>query len=251
MDRVLIWLESSFRRGSQLNGILYLHRVIDPKMQGSALQNARMFRQLCGPDCFKKIFLGTTFWENVQRASENRENTNSNEILTSGEQMVGKGSQVVRLENNKEDGLRVLEQIAMKEKIMLQSQKELVIEKKSHQETAAAKIMSKEILKQKQELERNLAEEQRRHQLEIERADHRRGEQAARERERLRREAKSGRGSVSWQKREIGKPSKKLNRQDWKRRGTVEPNFSVLKNESTELGENNKPNKQERGHKGR
>jgi hypothetical protein len=157
-------------------------------MQGSALQNARMFRQLCGPDCFKNIFLGTTFWGNVPAGvGEQREQ----ELKRNPEfwgAMIRKGSQVIRLENNREDGLRILEQIAKKEKITLQSQQEVVIENKSHQDTAAVKVMNEEFLKQKQELERKFAEEQQRNQLQMERADRRRRERAARERERLRRE---------------------------------------------------------------
>jgi hypothetical protein len=188
MNRILVWLEASFRRGTRLNGIVYLHRIIDPKLQGSALQNARMFRQLCGPDCFKNIFLGTTFWESVPPGvGEQREQELKMNFEFWGA-MIKKGSQVVRLENNREDGLRILEQIARKDKITLQSQQELVMEKKSYQETAAAKVMNEAFLKQKQELDRKLAEEQRRNQLQVERADCLRRERVAQERERLRRQ---------------------------------------------------------------
>ena len=158
------------------------------KMQGSALQNARMFCQLCGPDCFKNIFLGTTFWEGVPPSvGEQREQELKRNPDVWGA-MVRKGSQVVRLGNNQKDGLRILEKIAKEEKIILQSQQELVVENKSHQETAAAKAMNQEFRKQKQELERKFTEGQRRNQIQMEYADQQRREHAAQEKESLRRE---------------------------------------------------------------
>jgi predicted GTPase len=43
VNRILDWLETEYRKGTKLNAILYLHRITDPRMQGSALRNLRMF----------------------------------------------------------------------------------------------------------------------------------------------------------------------------------------------------------------
>ncbi|KAF8858316.1 hypothetical protein BDZ45DRAFT_785836, partial [Acephala macrosclerotiorum] len=50
------YLASSYRSGRKLNGIPYLHHIIDQKMQGSALRNLTMFRKLCGEDCLRISF---------------------------------------------------------------------------------------------------------------------------------------------------------------------------------------------------
>lgn len=49
----------------RLNGIIYLHRITDVRMQGSAKKNLLMFKQLCGPDALKNVVLATTMWSLV------------------------------------------------------------------------------------------------------------------------------------------------------------------------------------------
>lgn len=45
---VAFWLAAAYSKSVRLAGIIYLHRIIDPRMQGSALKNLRMFQKLCG-----------------------------------------------------------------------------------------------------------------------------------------------------------------------------------------------------------
>ena len=45
---VAFWLAAAYTKHTQLAGILYLHRITEPKFQGSAKRNLRMFQQLCG-----------------------------------------------------------------------------------------------------------------------------------------------------------------------------------------------------------
>ena len=159
MTRVLEWLESSFRSGTRLNGLIYLHRIIDPKMQGSALNNMRMFRKLCGPECFQNIILATTFWDDVPAdlGGEREQELKENDEFWG--KMVKKGSEVVRLGTDKESGMELLMEIAKKQKITLQSQHEMVDENKSARETAAAQSIHEEIQRQKEEFERRIEEQ--------------------------------------------------------------------------------------------
>jgi hypothetical protein len=159
MTRVLEWLESSFRSGTRLNGLIYLHRIIDPKMQGSALNNIRMFRNLCGPECFQNIILATTFWDDVsaELGTKREQQLKQNDEFWG--KMVKKGSKVVRLGTDRESGMKLLMRIAKKEKITLQSQHEMVDQNKSASETAAAQLIYEEMQRQKEEFERKLEEQ--------------------------------------------------------------------------------------------
>jgi hypothetical protein len=144
----------------RLNGLIYLHRIIDPKMQGSALSNIRMFRKLCGPGCFPNIVLATTFWGDVtpDLGAERERQLKENKEFWGD--MVKKGSQVVRLGTDRDTGLKVLMEIAKKQKITLQSQHEMVTENKAAGDTTVAQELNAEILQQKKEFER-LIEEKR------------------------------------------------------------------------------------------
>jgi hypothetical protein len=56
------WLSTRYQEKTLLSGVLYLHRITDPKMQGSAKRNLLMFMQLCGAHCYQNVMLVTTMW---------------------------------------------------------------------------------------------------------------------------------------------------------------------------------------------
>jgi hypothetical protein len=58
-----------YDKGIKLNGIVYLHRISDPRMGGSALKNLNMFQRLCGKPSLPNVILATTMWGEVQRQS--------------------------------------------------------------------------------------------------------------------------------------------------------------------------------------
>ncbi|PPR07082.1 hypothetical protein CVT24_010983 [Panaeolus cyanescens] len=64
------WLEGSYRKGKTLTGILYLHRMTDNRMTGTANRNLRMFGQLCGNDAAQKVILVTTMWDRMKGKDE-------------------------------------------------------------------------------------------------------------------------------------------------------------------------------------
>ncbi|KJA22638.1 hypothetical protein HYPSUDRAFT_54752 [Hypholoma sublateritium FD-334 SS-4] len=51
--------------GRNINGIIYLHRISDPRVGGAAKKNLRLFRELCGEDMLRNVRLVTTNWDNV------------------------------------------------------------------------------------------------------------------------------------------------------------------------------------------
>jgi len=184
MTRVLKWLESSFRSGTRLNGLIYLHRIIDPKMQGSALNNMRMFRKLCGPECFGNIILATTFWGDVPAALGAQREKQLKEKDEFWGKMVKKGSETVRLGTAREDGMELLMSIAKKQKITLQSQREMVDEDKSASETAAAQSVHEEVRRQREEFEGRMEEEKKENERRLREQARARKEALERERER-------------------------------------------------------------------
>ncbi|RAQ65325.1 hypothetical protein COH20_008621 [Aspergillus flavus] len=50
-----------------LTGLLYLHRISDVRMQGSALKNIRMFQSLFGENDMANVVLVTTRWNSVTK----------------------------------------------------------------------------------------------------------------------------------------------------------------------------------------
>ena len=159
-------------------------------MQGSALRNMRMFRKLCGPDCYKNVVLATTFWNKVSEATgQEREK----ELMTKDEfwgQMVRKESQVVRLGRDQVSALGVIGLIKQDDKILLQAQKELVIENKSREETAAAVLVNEEAKRLERERQRRLARERDEAERQLRAREAERARKAKEEKDRLAAELK-------------------------------------------------------------
>jgi hypothetical protein len=55
-----------YKRGLKLAGILYLHRMTDLRISGSALKNLHVFSGLCGMEKMPTVVLMTTFWGGVE-----------------------------------------------------------------------------------------------------------------------------------------------------------------------------------------
>jgi hypothetical protein len=57
------WLSAAASQKIHLSGILYLHRINQPRLQGSAKKNIRQFEKLCGDGALGKVILVTTMWD--------------------------------------------------------------------------------------------------------------------------------------------------------------------------------------------
>jgi hypothetical protein len=51
-----------------LSGIIYLHRITDVRMGGSATKNLQLIRELCGDHFLKRVTLVTTMWNSLQES---------------------------------------------------------------------------------------------------------------------------------------------------------------------------------------
>ncbi|KAF7974365.1 hypothetical protein HWV62_12326 [Athelia sp. TMB] len=65
--RIATWLTATYQQHIFITAILYLHRISDNRMAGSALRNMDMFRRLCGNDALPNVVLVSTMWDQVDR----------------------------------------------------------------------------------------------------------------------------------------------------------------------------------------
>lgn len=158
----------SYGSGTRLSGVIYLHNISKPRIEGSALENLEMFRKLCGDEALKNVILATTFWDLVDKAQGEM---NVQELMTNDAfwgRMVKKGSRVFKLKaNSSSSGFRILK--AIKGHCALRAQVEIVDEGKPIRETEAAsftlsaakKRLEEKFREDKEETRRVLAENQR------------------------------------------------------------------------------------------
>jgi hypothetical protein len=135
-------LKSSYRAGTKLNGILYLHSITAPKIAGSAFDNLCMFRKLYGEDALQHVVLATTFWGSTDLATEERRESALIQNDTLWGRMMKARSKVVRLESNRESALNALRDVSNASKVILQAQYEMIEEGKASNDTEAARFIS-------------------------------------------------------------------------------------------------------------
>ncbi|KAK4244618.1 P-loop containing nucleoside triphosphate hydrolase protein [Corynascus novoguineensis] len=154
-----VWLYETYHENHLLNGIIFMHRISDTRMSGSARKHLKTFRKLCGPDAFKNICLVTSMWGNISNLVEGERR--EDELKSTAEYwgtMCEKGSKVFRFLGTTESGMEIIAQILRMDKVKLQVQREMAEEGLEVRDTAAAKELGAQIesdrLRQLLELER-------------------------------------------------------------------------------------------------
>ncbi|KAH0562389.1 hypothetical protein GP486_002912 [Trichoglossum hirsutum] len=136
------WLRESYEAKTKLSGIIYLHSIKNERMEGSALRNLRMFRELCGDEPLKNVILVTSFWDDVLRnVAEKREEELRTEFWGG---MIRRGSRTDRFQG-RASALSIILSLTKKKPVPLEIQCELVEQRKPLVETAAGIAVNEEL----------------------------------------------------------------------------------------------------------
>lgn len=147
------WLTDSYIHQIKLNGIIYLHRITEMRMQGAAERNLFMFRKLCGNDALKNIVLATTMWELVDPDVGDKREKHLIDNPEFWGWMHENGSQITRHQNSRDSALRIVDIFASrdttKQKVDLGIQREMVKHGKTLDQTDAGIELDKELAKER------------------------------------------------------------------------------------------------------
>jgi len=157
LQNIAAWLQGNYESNTRLSGIVYLHSLMNVRMEGSALRNLKMFRQLCGNEPLKNVILATSFWGDVPQQDALRREEQLRSTPDFWGDMLDRGSTMQRLVD-RNSALRIIELLVQKPKVTLKIQHELVEDRKSLVDTAAGQEVNEELMrlqeKHKEELER-------------------------------------------------------------------------------------------------
>ncbi|KAI2613260.1 P-loop containing nucleoside triphosphate hydrolase protein [Hypoxylon sp. NC1633] len=133
------WLTATYAKKIRLSGIIYLHRINQPRMQGSARKNIMMFKKLCGDNALQNVILATTMWDLVDEdvgAAREKQLINTKEFWG---YMTSKGSKTYRHDNTDQSAMKLIGHFVKTDsKMTLEIQEEMVDQHKSLDGTAAA-----------------------------------------------------------------------------------------------------------------
>lgn len=130
LKEIAAWLTLTYSNNIKLDGIVYLHRIIDPRMQGSAKTSLKMLKNLCELDAIKHVVLATTFWEQVGPEDGPKREQQLINTLEFWGQMCKMRCRVMRHTNDRASALRILDVFVKKQsnksKMMLKLQTDMM-----------------------------------------------------------------------------------------------------------------------------
>jgi hypothetical protein len=154
-------LTELYTRGVRLSGVLYLHRIVDPKMGHSAIRNLEIFKCLCGKEAMQGVAFVTTRWDGMEEGSpqwtsavEREKQLRSSDKYWAG--MIREGANVVRHFGTRTAALTVVDLLMQKQfGSPLAIQTELAKEMRTLDQTAAGRFLAQE----QEELQARYAQE--------------------------------------------------------------------------------------------
>jgi hypothetical protein len=105
LTEIAVELRETYEQDRKLSGIIYFPRISDPRMQGSAIKQLRVFRELCGDDSgtLENVILATSRWDRLESEELGiRRQTELENNPRFWKPMCMKGSQVRRFEGTTE-----------------------------------------------------------------------------------------------------------------------------------------------------
>ena len=163
-------LAAQYEAGVSLKGVIYLHRITDTRYQGASVKTLNIFRKICGQMALKNVLLVTTRWHEVDEAlGANRENELRQKFWA---YMLNNGSTMKRFYGDKDSATAITSQLMSKRGIVLEIQRELVVERKTLNQTVAGSFVSEDLSELKKDLQQQLndLDVERQHLREIDRA---------------------------------------------------------------------------------
>jgi hypothetical protein len=162
---VAFFLSTVYQNKVRLAGIIYLHRITDPRMGGSALKNLYMFQRLCGDRGLSSVILATTMWAGLEGMDAGQETGRKREEELRMPQfwgsMVDRGSEIVKHDGTKESARSIISRLVDKgTQVVLDIQVQLVEENKTLDETSAGQYIQRELLDARKRFEKDIAEYQ-------------------------------------------------------------------------------------------
>ena len=157
LGEIANWLGTAYSHKITLTGIVYLHRILDVRVGGSAMKNLRMFKELCGDNGLPSVVLATTFWSDDRKAIQlEREK----QLATKPEYwsvMIAKGSKLFRQDRGQESAVSIVQYLlARRRPVVLTIQRQLIDEKKTLDQTSAGQVVQAESEEQRLAFEKEL-----------------------------------------------------------------------------------------------
>lgn len=150
------YLAAAYKQEMKLSGLIYLHPISDNRVTHHTTKNLDMFRKLTGEKNLKNVVLATSMWDKVAES----------EGVRREEELKGKfwklllamGAKTARHGDTSESACAIASKLLGNKPFYLQLQEEMGKDNMALRDTAAGREVMLEIVRMKEEHQRELAE---------------------------------------------------------------------------------------------
>lgn len=131
---------------SMLAGLIYMHRISDTRMGGTARQNLRMFHKICGQDSLKNVVIVTTMWDKVSPEDGKRREEELRSSETLFKPLLDEGAAMYRHDGTPASASAIIDHLlCTQERMTTQIVHELLYQQRTLEETTAGAEIQSEL----------------------------------------------------------------------------------------------------------
>jgi len=165
IQEIAFWLTKAYEQKVRIGGLVYLHRITDPRLQGSALRALNAFKKLCGPENYYGLVMVTTRWDELAPHQIGLATARQQELSTNDKywgDIRRAGGKTIALSAARIDALNIIRHILSKNRsLALAFQRQLIEEERPIHLTDAGQILYETSGQHYQQLRDQLSETER------------------------------------------------------------------------------------------
>lgn len=146
----------------RLAGVVYMHRITDPRISGTSMKNLQMFQKLCGTASIPQVTLTTTMWSALgptpaeQQVGLRRQAELQEQFWAP---MIASGAKVMPHNGSAESALAIVSAIVdQNTDTVLDIVREMVFEQKTLSETEAGRFVQQSLAEATKKFHREIAD---------------------------------------------------------------------------------------------
>ncbi|KAI8723146.1 AIG1-type G domain-containing protein [Fusarium sp. LHS14.1] len=146
LTEITEFLATQHALGVPLRGVLYLHKITDNRMTGSSLTYLNLLRSLVGEDALGNVILVTSMWNRLRDDDHDRAIRREQELIDKyWGPMQKKGSYVSQFDGTTESAFGLVYQLAGKDSVVLNVQREIMDQDESVLGTSAGEGLARKL----------------------------------------------------------------------------------------------------------
>lgn len=125
LETIGTYLKVAYAKRVRLTGVIYLQWIYEKRMQGTAIRNLRLLKDLCGSENYGNIVLVTLGWSHPPSAQDEIRETELRTTDRFWGEFIKQGATIRRHHGGKESAIEIVKHLLDKTPVVLKFQKEL------------------------------------------------------------------------------------------------------------------------------